>query len=95
LQLPNFTNFGSSRFLFSTSPKKALRFLLSVEYFPRAFYWAPGSDLLGLLVTLKTQTKETVKDFLPDFLPDKSEKTKNRAGSSSLDLTIQSHEHSI
>jgi hypothetical protein len=91
LQLPNFTKFGSSRFLFSTSPKKALRFLLSVEYFPRAFYWASGSDLLGLLITLKTQTKETVKDFLPD----KSEKTKNRAGSSSLDLTIQSHEHSI
>ena len=36
-QLPNFTTFGSSRLLFSTSPKKVLCFLLSVEHFRRAF----------------------------------------------------------
>ena len=37
IQLPNFTEFSSSWLFSSTSLKKVLRLLLSVEYFRRAF----------------------------------------------------------
>ncbi|SPF31248.1 hypothetical protein SBDP1_10033 [Syntrophobacter sp. SbD1] len=55
------SRFGSFRLFLSTSPKKVLRFLLSVEYFRRAF--SLGFLLRPLGVRLKSKhNEETVKE---------------------------------
>gem|GEM_PF-6780911 len=92
MQLPSFTKNGSSQLLFSTSPEKVLRFLLSVEYFHRAFSLG---FLLRPLGALNYNWNTNMGDGQGFSSRANQKRSEIFSKSPSLLLTIKSHATSI